>query len=189
MSPTINLKALPLHRLLALAGAILLFASLFLPWLSLSSNPEIEAIMGVSSDDSVSGWDGIGRLAGVAALLVIAWEVTRLMGRAQRGAALTETVALVISGTAAVLAGAQFIRAVANSETVTLGSTKPGTGAYLILVSSLALIAAVVVGVKDLGILSLGASRKGDSVGSSLPPPQTDTPPPPPPPPAGPRDM
>lgn len=178
MGVVTSLKALPLHRILALAGAALLLISLFLPWTSLSVGSEWESL-GEFREQSESGWQGVGFLAGMAAILYISWDAARILGRARLGRVNLDSLTFSIATVAAILGATQFFRALADRESA-LGITHgPGTGAYLTLISSALLMSAVVIGI--IRIVSPAAPGVGGADHQQISSTPSSPPPPPPP--------
>ncbi|NED95398.1 hypothetical protein G1H11_08730 [Phytoactinopolyspora alkaliphila] len=134
MSGTFDVKSLPLYRQIALFGGALLFISLFLPWwrVSITGGPS----------GSESGWNGLGTLAGLLVILLIAWEVLRVLGQAAQVKFNQDLITAALAGLIALFGVIQFIRALTYGGGIPSGfgvSAGPGFGAYLILVFSLAL--------------------------------------------------
>ena len=114
MATTSGLASLPLHRKLALGAAVLLFVDLFLPWVTASiSIPDI-----IDQTESGNGWDGVGVLAGILALALIAWEVARLLGVVPRLSVNHDIVTAVLAGLTALFTIIQFFRALTSDVDV-----------------------------------------------------------------------
>ena len=114
MATTSGLAGLPLHRKLALGAAVLLFVDLFLPWVTASiSIPDI-----IDQTESGNGWDGVGVLAGILALALIAWEVARLLGVVPRLSVNHDLVTAVLAGLTALFTIIQFFRALTSGGDV-----------------------------------------------------------------------
>ena len=114
MATTSGLAGLPLHRKLALGAAVLLFVDLFLPWVTASiSIPDI-----IDQTESGNGWDGVGVLAGILALALIAWEVARLLGVVPRLSVNHDLVTAVLAGLTALFTIIQFFRALTSDVDV-----------------------------------------------------------------------
>jgi ABC-type amino acid transport system permease subunit len=109
-----GLASLPLHRKLTLGAAVLLFVDLFLPWVTASiSIPDI-----IDQTESGNGWDGVGVLAGILALALIAWEVARLLGVVPRLSVNHDLVTAVLAGLTALFTIIQFLRALTSGVEV-----------------------------------------------------------------------
>jgi hypothetical protein len=118
VATTSGFAELPLHRKLALGGAVLLFIDLFLPWLSISVDE-----LDISA--SANAWDsGLGTLIGILLIVLIAWEVLRLTGNAPEFGVKHDVVTGVLAGVIALLTLFLFLDV--------LGDT--GIGAWLGLV-------------------------------------------------------
>jgi ABC-type amino acid transport system permease subunit len=99
---------------LALGAAVLLFVDLFLPWVTASiSIPDI-----IDQTESGNGWDGVGVLAGILALALIAWEVARLLGVVPRLSVNHDLVTAVLAGLTALFTIIQFFRALTSDVDV-----------------------------------------------------------------------
>lgn len=172
MSGTFDVKSLPLYRQLALFGGGLLFISLFFPWWSLS---------GVS----FSGWNGLGTLAGILVILLIAWEVLRVLGQASQIQVKHDLVTAALAGLVALFGLIQFIRALTYGS----GFGGPGFGAFLILIFSIALGYAAFLAFQAAGgtisLPSEGQAPAADPQAGAAPPaapPSAPSAPPAPPP-------
>jgi hypothetical protein len=111
---TSGFASLPLYRKLALGAAVLLVVDLFLPWVTASiSIPDV-----IDQTESGNGWDGVGVLAGILALALIAWEVARLLGVVPRLAVNHDLVTAVLAGLTALFTIIQFIRALTSGGDV-----------------------------------------------------------------------
>ena len=114
MATMSGLASLPLHRKLTLGAAVLLFVDLFLPWVTASiSIPDI-----IDQTESGNGWDGVGVLAGILALALIAWEVARLLGVVPRLSVNHDLVTAVLAGLTALFTIIQFLRALTSGVEV-----------------------------------------------------------------------
>lgn len=138
MSSTFDMKSLPLHRLVTLVAGVLLFIALFFPWVNVSADMgEFGSISG-----STNGWNGIGTFVGVLAILLIAWEVARLLGAVGQLKVSPDLVTAGLAGLVALFGLVQFIRALtygpieAELAGVSIG---PHVGAFLVLLFSLGL--------------------------------------------------
>jgi hypothetical protein len=114
VATTSGFASLPLYRKLALGAAVLLVVDLFLPWVTASiSIPDV-----IDQTESGNGWDGVGVLAGILALALIAWEVARLLGVVPRLAVNHDLVTAVLAGLTALFTIIQFIRALTSGGDV-----------------------------------------------------------------------
>lgn len=125
MANTFDVKSLPLHRQIALGGSLLFFVVLFFPWVTVSAG-------GITAG-SESGWNGIGTLAGLLAILLIAWEVLRTLGQLSQVNINHDLITAALGGLVALFGLIQFLRALTYHSSY----TSPGFGAFLILVLSL----------------------------------------------------
>ena len=120
---TSGFAALPLHRKIALGGAILLFIDLFLPWWSFSIDE-------LDISTSANAWDsGLGILTGILLIALVVWEVLRLTGNAPEIGVTPDLVTAVLAGLAALFALIVFFDAVGDA----------GIGAWIGLILLLAL--------------------------------------------------
>ncbi len=116
---TSGFAALPLHRKIALGGAIVLFIDLFLPWWTFSID-----------STSANAWDsGLGILTGILLIALVVWEVLRLTGNAPEIGITPDLVTAVLAGLAALFALIVFFDAVGDA----------GIGAWIGLILLLAL--------------------------------------------------
>jgi hypothetical protein len=114
VATTSGLAGLPLHRKLALGGAVLLFVDLFLPWVTASiSIPDV-----IDQTESGNGWDGVGVLVGILALALVAWEVARLLGVVPRLSVNHDLITAVLAGLTALFTIIQFFRALTSGGDV-----------------------------------------------------------------------
>jgi hypothetical protein len=123
VATTSGFAELPLYRKLALGGAVLLFIDLFLPWLSIS-------VEELDISASANAWDsGLGTFIGILLIVLIGWEVLRLVGNAPSFGVEHDVVTAVLAGVIAVLTLFLFVDV--------LGDT--GIGAWLGIVLLIAL--------------------------------------------------
>lgn len=113
-------KSLPRHRQLAAGAGLLLFICLFFPWVTVSFG-------GFSASDS--GWNGIGTIAGIFAIALIAWEALRLLGQDPKLGVSPDLVTAGLAGLTALFSLIQFIRSLTQPD-----PAGPGFGAFLILI-------------------------------------------------------
>ena len=153
MSPSFDPRSLPLYRQLALGGSLVLFIVLFLPWVSISGPDEFHEFMdSVGESTSTNGWDGVGVLAGVLAILLLGWEAVRLAGKAPEFGVKHDLVTAGLAGLTALFGLIQVIRAATSDAGIEglglLGgdiSVGPGFGTWLGLLCVIVLAAAAVL--------------------------------------------
>ncbi|WP_166346607.1 hypothetical protein [Phytoactinopolyspora limicola] len=135
MSNSFDIKSLPLARQIALLGGLLLFISLFFPWVRASA--DMGGFGSVSG--SASGWDGIGTLVGILVILLVAWEAARLLGVTSQVKINADLVTAGLAALTALFGLIQFIRSLTQSPGIPGVSVGPHIGAFLILILSAAL--------------------------------------------------
>lgn len=153
MSPSFDPRSLPLYRQLALGGSLVLFIVLFLPWVSVSGPDEFHEFMdSVGESTTSNGWDGIGVLVGVLAIVLVAWEAVRLADKAPQLGIKHDLVTAGLAGLTALFGLIQVIRAATSDRGLEdlglLGgdiSVGPGFGTWLGLLCVIALAAAAVL--------------------------------------------
>lgn len=126
MSSSFDVKSLPLHRQIALGGGLLLFIVLFFPWVTYG----VEGFGG-----SVSGWNGIGGFAGFFVIVLVAWEVLRVLGQVSQITINHDLITAGLGGLVALFGLIQFLRSLGYDSAF----TSPGFGAFLILLISIGL--------------------------------------------------
>ena len=185
MSRSLNLRSLPRHRLLAIGGAMAMFFSLYLPWVTVSYPPALVALGGVPNI-SMSGWEGMGSFLGVLCLALIGWEVARLI-RFRVTSSKLDLVTSALALSCAFFGVIQFLRAVSRiGSTAGEVETGPGFGGYAMLIAALLLGYAAYLSFRASGGEALIERTKKLFNGSPTPQPEgTSAPPPPPPAPQG----
>ncbi|NDL58008.1 hypothetical protein [Phytoactinopolyspora mesophila] len=136
VSNSFDIKSLPLYRQIALIGGFLLFISLFFPWVRASA--DMGGGLG-SVSGSASGWDGIGTLVGLLAIVLVAWEVIRVLGVSNQVKINPDILTAAIAALVALFGVIQFIRALSQSAPMPGISVGPHVGAFLILIFSIGL--------------------------------------------------
>ncbi len=109
MSVGSDLAALSLARKLALVGGVGLFIVLFFPWVGVDFGDLGDLVDLDNFTDN--GWDGVGVLAGVFAIALVAWELIRLFGQAPKLNVSPDYVTAGLAALAALFGLIQFFRA------------------------------------------------------------------------------
>ena len=109
MSVGSDLSALPLGRKLALIGGLGFFIVLFFPWVGVDAGDLADLVDVESVTDN--GWDGVGVLAGVFAIALVAWELIRLFGRAPKLSVSADYITAGLAVLTALFGLIQFFRA------------------------------------------------------------------------------
>ena len=191
MSPSFDPRSLPLYRQLALGGSLLLFIVLFLPWVTVSGPDEFHEFMdSVGESTSSNGWDGVGVLVGVLAILLVAWEALRLTDKAPQFGVKHDLVTAGLAGLTALFGLIQVIRAATSDNGLEglglLGgdiSVGAGFGTWIGLLCVIVLAVAAVLAFRAGGgedVLRQAQSQlRGDASAQSTtpasPPPAEDT--------------
>ncbi|NED98753.1 hypothetical protein [Phytoactinopolyspora halotolerans] len=128
-----DIKSVPLYRQIALIGGAVLVISLFFPWWRVS----VDAGSFGGGSASESGWNGIGVLIGILALLLIVWELLRVFGAAAQINFNHDVITAGLAALTALFGVIQFIRSLTYGGGAPPGvSTGPHFGAFLILICS-----------------------------------------------------
>lgn len=182
MSPSFDPRSLPLYRQLALGGSLVLFIVLFLPWVSVSGPDEFHDFMdSVGESTTSNGWDGVGVLVGVLAIVLVAWEAVRLADKAPQLGIKHDLVTAGLAGLTALFGLIQVIRAATSDRGLEdlglLGgdiSVGSGFGTWLGLLCVIALAAAAVLAFRAGGgedVLRQAQSQlRGDASGQPTSP-------------------
>jgi hypothetical protein len=178
VSNSFDIKSLPLYRQIALLGGFLLFISLFFPWVRRSAD-----LGGAGSvSGSASGWDGIGTLVGLLVIVLVAWEVIRLLGVNNQVKINPDLLTAAIAALVALFGVIQFIRSLTQSAPMPGLSVGPHVGAFLILIFSIGLGYAAFLAFQAAGgSAAIQDLSKGQEATADAPPapPVSDAPPPP----------
>lgn len=140
MSVVTSLKALPLHRILALAGAALLFVSLSLPWQQVYYSAEFQGTRPPGSTAHTGGLRGIGILAGIIGVAIFFFNALRLAKPATKDR--REALFLALTALCSILTLAHYGQTTSRSEEGLLGGTRTSIGAHIALLAAIVLIVA-----------------------------------------------